>query len=568
MAQSVQDHGLHAVAISDAVEMASRRIARTWSLTAVALFVILGATVGIPHGPDLEPWEKLVQLATLALLATGILLAWRWEGLGGAIMLVGSAFFWGMAALQHQPLISFVPAVLFIVPAVAFLVAWNRTKTTASVVVLATAVTMIVFTGGALAQTVYDRGYGAAHPESSLPALADSPVVWIWSGAITETSATVVVRVADGGDVSLTVRGSDDSTAEFRSSPSGDVWRFDLAGLSPGTKYTYFTVVDGVAVDDRAGTFTTFPAGPTSFTVAAASCARLGSNGAVYEAIVAAEPDLFMATGDLFYADYVETAAHFTHAYGSSLSQPAQAHLYASVPIAYVWDDHDYGRNNSDRTSPTRSLALDAYAQNVPHYPLAQNDAVYQAFTIGRVQFVMLDDRSHRDPGADPDGPDKTMLGDQQVAWLQDRLLNPGTGTAMTVIVSQVPWVAAPEAGADHWGGYTYERQLIADFISTNGIDNVLMVAGDAHMVAIDDGSNTDYSAAGNASFPLLQAAALDRPGSVKGGPYSEGAFPGGGQFGLIAVTDTGGPTIGIQLSGIDWAGNTRVEYSYTVDVP
>lgn len=58
-------------------------------------------------------------------------------------MLVGSAGIWGLAALQHQPAISFVPGVLFVVPAVAFLVAWNRTKTTASLIVLATAVIMI-----------------------------------------------------------------------------------------------------------------------------------------------------------------------------------------------------------------------------------------------------------------------------------------------------------------------------------------------------------------------------------------------------------------------------------------
>ena len=92
------------------------------------------------------------------------------------------------------------------------------------------------------------------------------------------------------------------------------------------------------------------------------------------------------------------------------------------------------------------------------------------------------------------------------------------------------------------------------------------MVSGDSHMVAIDDGSNTDYSTTGNASFPLLQAAALDRPGSVKGGPYSEGAFPGGGQFGLIEVIDTGGTTIEVRLSGLNWAGETRVEYVFSVD--
>src|SRR5690606_6078407 len=95
------------------------------------------------------------------------------------------------------------------------------------------------------------------------------------------------------------------------------------------------------------------------------------------------------------------------------------------------------------------------------------------------------------------------------------------------------------------------------------------MLSGDAHMVAIDDGSHTDYrtpapdgtaarggeagldaAGAGGAGFPLLHAAALDRPGSVKGGPYSEGAYPGPGQFGTLTVRDEGGPTVQVELAG------------------
>jgi hypothetical protein len=66
----------------------------------------------------------------------------------------------------------------------------------------------------------------------------------------------------------------------------------------------------------------------------------------------------------------------------------------------------------------------------------------------------------------------------------------------------------------------------------------------------------------------LLHAAALDRPGSVKGGPYSEGTFPGPGQFGTVTVTDTGGPVIGVELAGRNWRGDTPVSYRMTVAVP
>ena len=108
------------------------------------------------------------------------------------------------------------------------------------------------------------------------------------------------------------------------------------------------------------------------------SCSRLGSNGAVYETILATDPDLFLVPGDFFYADHMTTAAHFTEAFDETLTQPAQAALLAAVPIGYVWDDHDYGGNDADGTSPTRDLARDAFSTYVPHYPLTA-DTINQA---------------------------------------------------------------------------------------------------------------------------------------------------------------------------------------------
>jgi hypothetical protein len=61
-----------------------------------------------------------------------------------------------------------------------------------------------------------------------------------------------------------------------------------------------------------------------------------------------------------------------------------------------------------------------------------------------------------------------------------------------------------------------------------------------------------------------MHAAALDRPGSVKAGPYSEGAHPGPGQFGLIEVDDDGSD-ITFTLRGMDWTGAELVGYRFTV---
>lgn len=63
----------------------------------------------------------------------------------------------------------------------------------------------------------------------------------------------------------------------------------------------------------------------------------------------------------------------------------------------------------------------------------------------------------------------------------------------------------------------------------------LVILSGDAHMIAVDNGT---YSPGG---IPVFHAAALGRPGSIKGGPYSHGAFPGTGQFGTVEIRDTPG---------------------------
>ena len=97
-----------------------------------------------------------------------------------------------------------------------------------------------------------------------------------------------------------------------------------------------------------------------------------------------------------------------------------------------------------DRSSPSRETAWSAYRTYVPHYSLGdrvESGPIYQAFTVGRARFVLTDLRSERDPATDPDGPDKTMLGDEQRQWLERELLVSSRRHAVVFWVSSVPWI-------------------------------------------------------------------------------------------------------------------------------
>ena len=328
-----------------------------------------------------------------------------------------------------------------------------------------------------------------------------------------------------------------------------------VADLRPNTVYHYALEVAGEVDRSKQGQLRTPVDGPFSFTFAVGSCARTGSTHPVFNIIRAHRPLFMLHMGDLHYANIDENdPALYQAALRAALTAPTQAALYRSTPVVYMWDDHDYGPNNSDATAPGREAARLTYRQYVPHYPLAAgegNEPLYHAFSVGRVRFIVTDLRSERTPDFSPDDGNKTMLGDTQKRWLKRELLAAKDRYKLVVWASTVPWVAAPTPGADHWGGFATERREIADFIEGNGIEAMLMVSGDAHMLAIDDGSNNRYSSNGEGpGFPVFQAAALDRRQSTKGGPYSHGVAPGRGQFGLVTVEDGGGETITVTLSG------------------
>jgi hypothetical protein len=476
-----------------------------------------------------------------------------------------------LAALAHQPLVGVAVMAVFLLPAAGLWVVWQHRRSLRSVTALAVVAAVLVAGIWAGGSAVYGHFYGPSHPESPVAALPVEQVVWAWAGGVTGQAATVVAELVPGArQARLVVRPDPGPGApvgwrtRYVPVPDHRVVRLPVAGLAPGAGYRYAVEVDGVVDGARgAGRFQTMPAGPASFTVALGACARTGSSGAVYDAIAATEPLLYLVTGDLHYGNPDRADPDlFGGLYRQTLTAPAQAALYRSVPVAYVWDDHDYGPNDADASAPSRAAARTAYRAYVPHHPLpaGPGGAIYQAFTAGRVRFILTDTRSERTAGS--------ILGARQLAWLERELVTASRDHALVVWVNPDPWVAPADPAADNWGGYPDERRRIADVIAGADIRNLVMLSGDAHMVAIDDGSHTGYSTAGHPGFPLLHAAALDRPGSRKGGPYSEGAFPGAGQFGTLTVRDPGGSRIEVVLAGRNWRGELLVSYRTSVPVP
>lgn len=402
-------------------------------------------------------------------------------------------------------------------------------------------------------------------------------VEFVWTGAVTSSSARLKARLGGEGSVGRIVYSTaPDLATPKHSSPdtalaavNDRVIDLALAGLYPATMYYYAVEIDGVMDTLKRGQFATFhPYGAADFEIALGSCASTASNHAVFGTIQGHNPILFLHMGDFHYENIsVNDPNVFRSAYRGVLNSINQSALHRHTAIDYVWDDHDYGPNNSDSTAAGREASRLTYQEYVPHYPLGAGSGhvpIYHTFAIGRALFIVTDCRSARSPASAPDNAAKTMLGATQKAWFKQQLLDAQDHYPLKVWVNSLPWVGS--TGDDGWHLYTNERREIADFVSDNGITGLCILSGDAHMLAIDDGTNSDYATGGGAPMPVFHAAALDRSGSVKGGPYSEGAYSGGGQFGLMRVIDSGGSAVRVEWSGRTSTNIQRVSHTFAVD--
>jgi len=222
--------------------------------------------------------------------------------------------------------------------------------------------------------------------------------------------------------------------------------------------------------------------------IAFISCLRDPSNAPGLGDVVRLNPDLTVWLGDNIYGD-TDNRAQMRTTYARLASNADFQRLRTIAAEMAVWDDHDYGVNNGDEGWHAKEMARQEFNNfwRVPSGDLRQNQpGVYSARRFGSgdriVQVILLDNRYNR--SAWGSGPGHTMLGEEQWAWLKERLAEPATiriiGAGMQIVSDnemEGPFAAEWES----WGDMPDERQRLFDLIRTKGIPGVILASGDMH---------------------------------------------------------------------------------------
>ena len=403
----------------------------------------------------------------------------------------------------------------------------------------------------------------AAQSERGYPRLMQGPMV----GVVTPTSVDVWMRASGAFPVQVEY-GTGPALMDVRrtrpvlaTKEEDYVVTARLDSLAPGTAYYYRVLVDGEEasyLEDlqpfRVQTAPD-PDSASSFTVAFGSCARVLEDGeqAIWETVERLDPDLFFWTGDNVYGDALDPDI-LAEEYRRQRDVPALQALLRSTPHLATWDDHDYGLNNHDRTNPIKEEALatfERYWAN-PSHGTSEVPGVFFRYNYGGVDFFFVDVRYHRDPNALPDGPEKTMLGAGQLAWLKEGLRQ--SEAPFKVLVSGSGWTKAKGMGGDSWASFIHERDSLFAFIQREEITGVVLVSGDTHVGELNA---VPWSARGGYDFydlvssPLAQRTTgswLERRPEVRIRPV----YFSGPNVGLLEFDLAGEPALRFTLVGLD----------------
>ena len=269
--------------------------------------------------------------------------------------------------------------------------------------------------------------------------------------------------------------------------------------VEPGRRYEYELRLNGRPVPRpyplrfQALPLWQYRTDPPDFTFATGSCAYINEPGAdrpgetygghyeIFDAIYQQHPDFMLWLGDNCYLREPDWGSRtgVRHRYGHTRALPELQPLLGSVHHYAIWDDHDYGPNDSDRSYPGKGWTFEAFKLfwANPVYDVTRRGGITSSFVWGDVQFFLLDDRWFRTPDRRRTG-DRHMLGDAQLEWLLDAL---AYSKAPFKIVATGGQVLNPEAVYETYATFPEERERLLKGITEDGIAGVLFLTGDRH---------------------------------------------------------------------------------------
>ena len=336
-------------------------------------------------------------------------------------------------------------------------------------------------------------------PEIAGPLTGDvrANQVTLWMYAPIKSKCTFSYR-AEGSSKADAKTGELTALSNPAAKVPGQILKSTVVGLSPNTAYQYQVTIDGKADPSWKGSFKTAPleGTPTAFRMAITSCMHIKRAQRSWNLLLAEQPDLHLTVGDTHYADTTDPTIQFQH-HLAYRRKKEFANVLRQVPTYAIWDDHDYGPNNSDGTAEGKEFSLAGWKQAWPNPASGTPDTsgAFFKFSRGDVDFFVVDGRYHRSPNELPDNDKKRMLGDAQFEWLLSGLKN--SKAKFKIIASGS---VLHHSKVDGWRIFTFSRHRLFDAIKKHKISGVIYIGGDMHQSLVWQHHESD-----RVGYPMIE---------------------------------------------------------------
>lgn len=208
------------------------------------------------------------------------------------------------------------------------------------------------------------------------------------------------------------------------------------------------------------------------------------------------KPHFFVGTGDNIYYDTpkkprAETVPQMRQKWHEQFVQPRYRQFFAKVPTYWMIDDHDYRIDDGDNSGdylPSAETGLRIMLEQLPYGPSDEGTKTktYRTHRVNKdLQVWFTENRRYRSDNAMEDGPDKTIWGAEQKAWLKKTLA--ASDATFKLMISPTPMVGPDDKrkfdNHTNFNGFRHERDEFFAWLNETGIakQNFYLVCGDRH---------------------------------------------------------------------------------------
>ena len=283
--------------------------------------------------------------------------------------------------------------------------------------------------------------------------------------------------------------------------------QWKLEGLKPNTQYT--TVIQAQSPDGEPsavthGAFRTAPKKsddePITFCITTCHDFIRRDDGMqghkIYPAMSDLEPDFVVHAGDIEYYDkpdpWALTKELMRFKWQRIFSLPNNRDFYNRTSSYFIKDDHDTLKNDCWPGQNYGSVSFEEGVALFNEEQFPSRAPRYANIRWGRdLEIWILEGRDYRSPNTMPDGPQKSILGEQQKKWLFETLKK--SDAKFKLICSPTP-IVGPDRNnkKDNHANeiFAHEGNEIRETISK--IPGVIVFCGDRHWqyASVDDETN------------------------------------------------------------------------------